>query len=116
MSADVKLYFWDAEQSSDWPPTEEQVASFPASYSKRYREAKAESVRQQACGSAFLLAMHLGVRSDEQLERGAHGKLMLKNDLRFFCLSHKEPGICNSVPFGIFPGIVNSLFSDLHSI
>ena len=91
MSADVKLYFWDAEQSSDWPPTEEQVASFPASYSKRYREAKAESVRQQACGSAFLLAMHLGVRSDEQLERGAHGKLMLKNDLRFFCLSHSGP-------------------------
>ena len=91
MSADVKLYFWDAEQSPDWPPTEEQVASFPASYSKRYREAKAESVRQQACGSAFLLAMHLGVRSDEQLERGAHGKLMLKNDLRFFCLSHSGP-------------------------
>lgn len=91
MSADVKLYFWDAEQSSDWPPTEEQVASFPASYVKRYREAKAESVRQQACGSAFLLAMHLGVRSDEQLERGAHGKLMLKNDPRFFCLSHSGP-------------------------
>ncbi|MBQ5580299.1 MAG: hypothetical protein IIT43_03455, partial [Clostridia bacterium] len=88
MSANVKLCFWDAEQSLDWPPTEEQVAAFPTSYATRYREAKAESVRQQACGSAFLLAMHLGITSDEQLERGAHGKPSMQDDPPFFNLSH----------------------------
>lgn len=87
-ATDVALYFWDAEQSSDWPPTEAQVAAFPAIYVKRYREAKTETVRQQACGSAFLLAMHLGVRSDDRLERGAHGKLSLNEDPRFLSLSH----------------------------
>lgn len=87
-ATDVALFFWDAEQSPDWPPTEEQVAAFPALYAKRYREAKVETVRQQACGSAFLLAMHLGVTSDDQLERGAHGKLSLHDDPRFLSLSH----------------------------
>lgn len=88
MSANVKLYFWDAEQSPDWPPTEEQVAAFPAFYATRYRETKAEQIRQQACGSAFLLAMHLGITSDEQLERGAHGKPSMQDDPPFFNLSH----------------------------
>ncbi|MBQ1528672.1 MAG: 4'-phosphopantetheinyl transferase superfamily protein [Clostridia bacterium] len=87
----VQLYFWNAEQSADWPPTEAQVDSFPTSYATRYREAKAESVRQQACGSAFLLAMHLGVTSDEQLERGEHGQLSLTEDSRHICLSHSGP-------------------------
>lgn len=82
------LYFWDAEQSPDWPPTEEQVRTFPASYAKRYREAKAETVRQQACGSAFLLAIHLGVTADDQLIRGGHGQLSLRDDPRFLSLSH----------------------------
>lgn len=87
----VQLYFWDAEQSADWPPTEAQVDSFPTSYATRYREAKAEPVRQQACGSAFLLAMHLGVTSDEQLKRGEHGQLSLVGDPRHICLSHSGP-------------------------
>lgn len=87
-ATDVKLYFWDAEQSPDWPPTEEQVAAFPAFYATRYREAKAETVRQQACGSAFLLAMHLGATSDDQLERGAQGKPSLQDDPPCFNLSH----------------------------
>ena len=88
---DVQLYFWDAEQSADWPPTEAQVDTFPTSYATRYREAKAESVRQQACGSAFLLAMHLGVTSDEQLKRGEHGQLSLVGDPRHISLSHSGP-------------------------
>ncbi len=88
---DVQLYFWDAEQSADWPPTDTQVDTFPMSYATRYREAKAESVRQQACGSAFLLAMHLGVTSDAQLERGEFGRLTLKEDSRFLSLSHSGP-------------------------
>lgn len=87
-ATDVALYFWDAEQSADWPPTEAQMAAFPASYAKRYREAKTETVRQQACGSAFLLAMHLGVVSDEQLIRGEHGQLSLRDDARHLSLSH----------------------------
>ena len=87
----VQLYFWDAEQSADWPPTDTQVDTFPMSYATRYREAKAESVRQQACGSAFLLAMHLGVTSDAQLERGEFGRLTLKEDSRFLSLSHSGP-------------------------
>ena len=87
----VQMYFWDAEQSADWPPTEAQVDSFPTSYATRYREAKAESVRQQACGSAFLLAMHLGITSDEQLKRGEHGQLSLRGDPRHICLSHSGP-------------------------
>lgn len=88
---DVQLYFWDAEQAADWPPTEAQVDSFPAFYVTRYRDAKAESVRQQACGSAFLLAMHLGVTSDGQLKRGEHGQLSLSGDPRHICLSHSGP-------------------------
>lgn len=91
MPTDVKLFFWDAEQSPDWPPTEEQLHTFPALYAKRYREAKAESVRQQACGSAFLLAMHLGVTSDDQLLRGEHGQLSLRDDPRYLSLSHSGP-------------------------
>ena len=87
----VQMYFWDAEQSADWPPTEAQVDTFPTSYATRYREAKAESVRQQACGSAFLLAMHLGVTSDEQLKRGEHGQLSLVGDPRHISLSHSGP-------------------------
>lgn len=88
MPNNVTLCFWDAEQSLDWPPTEEQVAAFPTFYATRYREAKAESVRQQACGSAFLLAMHLGITSDEQLECGAHRKPSMQDDPPFFNLSH----------------------------
>lgn len=85
------LYFWDAEQSPDWPPTEEQLQTFPEGYAKRYREAKAEPIRQQACGSAFLLAMYLGVSSDDQLIRGEHGQLSLRDDTRYISLSHSGP-------------------------
>ncbi|MBQ2436625.1 MAG: 4'-phosphopantetheinyl transferase superfamily protein, partial [Clostridia bacterium] len=33
-------------------------------------------------------AMHLGITSDEQLERGAHGKPSMQDDPPFFNLSH----------------------------
>lgn len=82
------LYFWDAEESPDYPPTEEQLSLFPAYYEKRYRNAKKEKVRQQAAGSATLLAMHLGVTSDDDLERDSHGRLSLQDNYRHISLSH----------------------------
>lgn len=87
----VKLHFWNAERSADYPPTEEQLALFPQSYAERYRNATPEEVRMGAVGSAVLLAMHLGVFSDEQLERGDHGSLSLKDDPKYICLSHSGP-------------------------
>lgn len=87
----TQLYFWDAETATDYPPGEAELRAFPTFYEKRYREAKAEPVRQQACGSAILLAIHLGVTSDDQLERGEHGQLTLRKDPRHICLSHSGP-------------------------
>ncbi len=88
----TQLYFWDAEQSTDYPPTEEQLNNFPARYAERYRTAKAEMAKQQATGSATLLAMYLGVTSDDDLVEGEHGRLMLSENAsqRYFSLSHSD--------------------------
>ncbi len=85
----VSLYFYDAETERDVP--EEEVARFPTLYRDRWRSAKVETVRRQAEGSARLLRQHFGVTSDEQLDRGEHGALSVKDDPRHLCLSHAGP-------------------------
>lgn len=85
----VELFFYDAEQEGD--VTEAQIAEFPTFYEERYRAAKVDTVRQQAAGSALLLKEHFSVTADEQLVRGEHGQLSVKDDPRFLCLSHSGP-------------------------
>lgn len=85
------LYFYDAARAEDYPPSGEQLAAFPAFYAERYRTARAETVRQQAAGSAVLLAQVCGVISDDQLIRGEQGQIALKDDPRHIGLSHSGP-------------------------
>ena len=85
----VELFFYDAEAEGD--VSEETAALFPAYYAERYCFAKVDTVRQQAAGSALLLKEHFGVTSDDQLVRGDHGQLSVKDDPRFLCLSHSGP-------------------------
>ena len=91
MSEKVQLYFYDGRTAENYPPTEEQLKSFPAFYRSRFEAAKVEYVHMQAAGSAFLLAKHLGITSDDQLVRGEHGAPSLKDSSRFFSISHSGP-------------------------
>lgn len=104
MDERVRLYFWNAEEAEEYPPTEEILSKFPAFYAERYRSAKIEPVRQGAVGSAWLLADHLGVTSEEQLSRGEHGAVALRDGSHFLSLSHCGPVTVlavSDVPVGV---------------
>lgn len=108
MTEKVRLYFWDAETSEDYPPSAARLAVFPAQYAERYRNAKTEQVKQQAVGSATLLAMY----GDDLTDDRCHVNLSHSGSLTVLAVANEPVGVDIEHRRDVPESVVNRFFPD----
>ena len=74
-----KVYIWDADKSSAYPPSEDLIKSLPDYYVEKYFDYKSETHKKQAIVSGYLLYQKLGIKKGHGIIIGPHGKIHLEN-------------------------------------